>query len=1094
MRYTLSLLGLILFLLPGQTAQAQIDARMFQYPDVSATHISFVYAGDIWVVPKEGGQAGRLSSPDGSELFPKFSPDGKTIAFSGNYNGNYEVYTIPVLGGIPKRLSSHDFMDRVLDWTPDGSKILFSSSRESGKQRFSQFYLLPVQGGIAEKMPLAYGEMASFSPDGGKLVFTERSQIERTWKRYRGGMATDLVLFDLKTLVSEVLAPNDANDEIPMWVNDKIWFLSDRGPEMRYNIWSYNPATRETKQITSFSDYDIHFPSAGPSDIVFEAGGKLYLLNVSSGQYREVKITVVTDMLAAATRNVKVAPLLNNADISPDGKRVVVEARGELFSVPAEFGYVKNLSRTSGFAERYPAWSPDGKTLAYWSDRSGEYELTLFDLESNTEKKITSYGAGFRYNIFWSPDSKKLVFVDQTMSIKLLDVTSGKTVDVDKDVNLFQGGLQGFTASWSPDSRWITYGLNTMENTNVICLFDTKNNTSHRLTSGFYADYAPVFDPEGKYIYFLTNRSFNPLYGNFDNSWIYANSTRIAVVTLRADVKSPLDPRNDEVSVKSEEKKDEKAADNGKAGKDAKKDGKDKKEEVKPEVTPVEIDIAGFESRIILLPPDAGNIGRLQAAKGKVVFLRGPNTGSSDRTSSLRYFEFEKREEKTVLNEVNDYQISFNGEKVLVMKGQAAAVVSLAPDQKMDKPLRLDEMEMTLVPQEEWKQIFNDAWRIERDFFYDKNMHGLDWNAIKEKYGKLLDMCVTRWDVNFVLGDMIGEMNASHTYRGGGDTEQAKYRNTGYLGIDWELSQGAYRIKKIIKAAPWETEVRSPLALPGVNVKEGEYILAVNGEPLDISQEPYAAFGGLAGKTIELTVNATPSMTGARKILVEALGNEARLRNLAWIENNRKRVEEATGGQVGYVYVPSTGVDGQTELVRQFMAQWSKAGLIIDERFNDGGQIPDRFIELLNRKPLAYWAVRDGKDWQWPPVGHFGPSVMLINGWSGSGGDAFPDFFRKAGLGPLIGARTWGGLIGISGCPNLIDGGSITVPTFRMYDPDGKWFKEGHGVDPDIEVREDPTQLAKGVDNQLEKAIEVIMNTLKTKPYVKPDHPAYEKR
>ncbi len=1094
MKYIYLTAGLILACMQ-EKAMAQVDARMFQYPDVSATQITFAYANDIWVVPIEGGIAYRLSTPPGPEMFPKFSPDGKYIAFSGNYGGNIDAYVISSMGGIPHRLTYHGNMDRVVDWNPDGKHVLIASSRESGSQRFSQFYSASVDGGMLAKLPLAYGEMASYSPDGHQLAFTDKTRLFRTWKRYRGGWAADIYIFNLDSLTSRVIAPNESNDELPMWSGNKIYFMSDRSPDSHYNLWSYDLGTREIRQLTKFTTEDIHFPSLGPKDIVFEAGGKLYLFDLSTEQYKEVKISVVTDDITLAPKTEKVEKYISGRWISPDGKRVVLEARGDLFSVPAEKGYVKNLTRTSGIAERSPAWSPDGKFVAFWSDASGEYELTLMNMETGEENKLTSYGPGFRYQPYWSPDSRKIAFVDQAMKLHIYNTDSHTTTDVDKGLWLFEGDLENFSFSWSPDSRWLAYSRGLDNRSRAIFIFNTGNNTRTQVTSGYYSDTDPVFDPEGKYLYYLTNRHLSPVYGDFDISFVYPNSTEIAVATLRDDIKSPLSPENDEVTIKKDSAKSA-TPDNVKNDKKNKTAEKSKEGNAgkQDEVKPVEIALEGLENRVELLPIDPGNYGNLQAVKGKIAYQRYPNSGSGGKETSVRYYDFSKREEKTLIADADYYLVAAGGEKVLVMKGNTGAVVDFAPEQKMEKMLPVGDMEMTINPKAEWKQIFTDAWRFERDFFYDKNMHGVDWNAVRTRYEKLLDNAVTREDVNYVIGEMIAELSSSHSYRGGGDTEEGISLNVGYLGVDWEVANGFYRIKSIVKDAPWDVESRSPLTMPGVDLKAGDYILAVNGIPLDVTREPYAAFQGLGNKTVELTVNSSPSLAGARKVIVRTLGSETRLRNLAWIEANRERVDAVTGGKVGYIYVPNTGIDGQNELVRQFDAQFDKQALIIDERFNSGGQIPDRFIELLNRKPLAYWAVRDGKDWQWPVVANFGPKVMLINGWSGSGGDAFPDYFRKAGLGPLVGTRTWGGLIGISGSPSLIDGGYVTVPTFRMYDPDGKWFKEGHGVDPDILVNENPGELAKGDDTQLEAAIREIMNLLQTKPYVKPDHPAYQIR
>lgn len=1072
-------------------SQAQVNARMLQYPDVSSTHITFSYGGDIWIISKQGGVANKLTSAEGSETFPRFSPDGSQIAFSGNYYGNTDIYVIPSLGGLPKRLTHHGMNDLIIDWFPDGKNILFASSRESGKQRFNQFYKVSDEGGFPEKLSVPYGEFGSISPDSKKIAYTFKSRVFRTWKRYRGGTAPDIYLFDLENKTAEVIAPSDANDELPMWSGNKIYFLSDRGANLRFNIWSYDLTSKAVKQITDFNEFDIHFPSLGQGEIVFEAGGKLYLLDLSTEKYKEVPVTVVTDEATLLPKSVKADKLIGSYSLSYDGNRAIFGARGDLFSVPAENGPVINLTQSSGVAERYPAWSPDGKQVAYWSDKSGEYELTVRDLSNgNVEKKLTSYGPGYRYQLFWSPNSKMVAFVDKAMVVSIYDLEKNRTLRVDKEKALFQGGLQNFTASWSPDSRYLTFAKDQENGNTAIAMYDVTSEKLTQVTSGFYSDRQPVFDPDGKYLYFLTNRSFTPLYSDFDNSWSYANSTMLAVVPLSREAKSPLAPKNDETAAKETEKKEDTSKKQKSSSR--KNDAKDDKDE---SVKPTVIDMNGFEERVVILPMKGGNYNNLTAVSGKLIYRHNPSTGSTDTDSPIMYYDFEKREEKTIVKNANSYEVSADGKKMIISASGQFYIVDVGADKKLEKKLFIDQMEMTVVPREEWKQIFSDAWRFERDFFYDPNMHGVDWNALRIQYGNLINEAITRWDVNFILGELIGEISSSHTYRGGGDTEAAPQKAVGYLGIDWGLKNGAYFVKRIVKGAPWDTEIRSALSAPGLKIKEGDYILAVNNVTIDTSKDPWAAFEGLADNTIELTVNSSPSLTGAWKVLVEPMKDETRLRNLEWIEGNRKRVEEATNGKIGYIYVPSTGVgDGQYELVRMFYAQHTKEGLIVDERFNNGGQIPDRFIELLNRKPLAFWAVRDGETWQFPPVANFGPKVMLINGWSGSGGDAFPDYFRKAGLGPLIGTRTWGGLIGISGAPALIDGGAVTVPTFRMYNPDGTWFKEGHGVDPDIEVPEDPEQLAKGVDPQLEKAIQEVMRLHDAMPVMKPKPPAYEKR
>jgi tricorn protease len=1093
---------LIVSLVGPSIASAQVDARMFRYPAVSADQIAFVYAGDIWTVPRKGGTAVRLSSPLGEETFPRFSPDGKRIAYSAAYDGNIDVYVVPTGGGEPTRLTHHPMADRVVGWTPDGTRVLFASSRESGRQRYSQFYTVGLDGGLPEKLPVPYGEFGTYSPDAKQFVYMPMSQDFRNWKRYRGGWAPDLMLFDLETFATRNITNDPGNDAQPMWRGNTIYFLSDRGANQRNNIWAFDVPSGKLRQITQLDDFDITFPSLGIDSIVFQAGGRLYLLDLATEKATEVPVRVVTDGSTLRTRVAKVEPLLNSPSTSPTGKRGVFAARGDIFTVPAEFGPVINVTRSSGVNERYPRWSPDGKTLAFWSDRSGDYELTVRAADgSGTDRKVTTLGAGFRYAPFWSPDSKRVAFIDQAMKIHIADVESGKVTDVDRSPDwISHGGLQPFEFRWSPDSRWLTYARPTEQANNAIFLFDTKAGKLTQATTGYLNDALPVFDPEGKYLFYASDREFDPVYGSFDNSWTYANPTRLVAVPLRKDVASPMAARNDAEKA---------AADTGDAKADEKKPEEKKPEEKKPDTTvakpaatpAVEIDLDGFESRAVVLPPKAGNYADLQSVKGKLLYRRAPRAGSGDDKSPIVYFDFEERDEKTVLDDAGGFEVTFDGKKLFVASKGKFAFVEIKPTQKFEKPLATADMEAPVDPRAEWKQMFEDAFRFERDYFYDPGMHGVDWAELRQRYGKLIDNATTRWDVDFILGEFIGELNASHTYYGGGDAEQAPQRSVGMLGVDWELAGGAYRVKRIVRGGPWDVGVRSPLDEPGVNVNAGDYVLAVNGVPIDATRDPWAAFQGLGNKTVVLTVGSSPSITGpstslgagSRQVVVKTLTDEVELRFRAWIEERRQIVDKATGGKVGYIYVQSTGVNAQSELVRQFMAQWRKGGLVIDERWNSGGQIPDRFIELLNRPILAYWAVRDGRSQQWPPVAHRGPQVMLINGWSGSGGDAFPFYFRAAGLGPLIGTRTWGGLIGISGAPGLADGGNVTVPTFRMYDPKGTWFPEGVGVEPDIRVEEDPTQLAKGNDPQLERAIKEVMDRIAKQPKT-PTRPAYEKR
>ena len=646
-------------LLIAQT-NAQVSAKMFQYPDVSKSQIVFTYGGDVWIASKTGGTAYKLTSAKGIETFARFSPDGSQIAFTGNYDGNQDVYVMPSMGGLPKRITYHGMSDRLIDWYPDGKSLLFASTRESGKQRFSQFYKISKDGGIAEKLPLPYAEFGSVSPDGKKIAFTILTRMFRTWKRYRGGMAADIYIFDFQNNTSENITNNIANDEIPMWYGDKIYFLSDRGANQRYNIWVYDISTKQSKQITDFDKFDVEFPSIGDNEIVFQAGGLLYLLDLTTEKYSEVKINVVTDESTLMARNENVEKLIQNFSVSYNGNRALFEARGEIFSVPAENGSVINLTQSSGVAERFPSWSPNGKYVAYFSDRSGEYQLTIRDMENpSTEKKLTNFDSGYRYNIYWSPNSKQLVFIDQTMTINLYDLDKNQLEVIDKQKWMYEGALSYFSVSWSPDSRYVSYAKELDNRATAIAVYDTKDGQVHQLTSGYYNDTSPAFDPDGKYLFFLTNRDFTPIYSNFDETWIYANSTQIAAVSLSSDTPSLLFAKNDSTIIKKDE---EKKSDDKKN--ETKKD--EKKEESK--VKEVKIDFAGFEDRVVILPPEAGNYTGLAAVSGKIIYHHYPNTGSADKKKSIVYYDLDKREEKTIVDDADAFQISADGKKILVSK------------------------------------------------------------------------------------------------------------------------------------------------------------------------------------------------------------------------------------------------------------------------------------------------------------------------------------------------------------------------------------------------------------------------------------------
>ncbi|MEO6000917.1 MAG: hypothetical protein ABIN89_28990, partial [Chitinophagaceae bacterium] len=738
-----SLMAIICFIFAIlQQPRAQIDAGLYRYPDVSAAQIVFTYANDLWIMPKEGGTAIKLSSPAGVEIFPKFSPDGKTIAFTGNYDGNQDVYTIPGTGGIPERLTQHGAPDRVVDWTPDGKRILFASGRESGRERYNQFYTISQAGGQAEKLPLEYAEFGSYSPDGKELALTFISQVFRNWKRYRGGWNADIHIFNFAKGTSEKITTTDASDELPMWFDKSIYFLSDRGPEVRMNLWRYDIGSKAFSQLTHFKEYDAHFPSLGPADIVLEAGGKLYLYGLAAQQLKEVKVTLINDRTALKPTTLSVEKYIQHTSIGPDGNRALVEARGEIFSLPAENGYVKNLTRSASSAERAPAWSPDGKTVAYWSDASGEYELWKLEPDKeNSAKKLTSYGPGFRYNLFWSPDNKKLAFIDKTMRILIYDIVTSKTTEADKGLRMTHGTLENFTCSWSPDSRWLTFSRDGENSHNSVYLFDYTNKKLQQVTSGFYHCTDPVFDPDGKYLYLLTNQYYLPNYSSIDNTFIYANSTQVAAIALNKTTPSLLYEKNDEVGIKKDDEK-QKADSLKKMLKDA--GILDTNKIVKP----LDISLDGIERRLVLLPLKAGNYRNLSAVKGKIIYQVYPNTGAPEAKPSLRYFDAEKREEKTIIENINDYSLSADGKKMLVSRSNVWVIIKPEENQKFEKPLRINEMQLSVDPAKEWRQVFLDTWRLERDYFYDKNMHGVDWNLMKERYLKMLEGAMTREEVN----------------------------------------------------------------------------------------------------------------------------------------------------------------------------------------------------------------------------------------------------------------------------------------------------------------------------------------------------------
>ncbi|MBC8472144.1 MAG: PD40 domain-containing protein [Planctomycetes bacterium] len=1131
----LSVIFLILVFCCTYTAFAvEPHGGMMRYPDVSSTHIAFVYADDIWIVPRAGGTASPLASPPGGEGFPRFSPDGRTIAFNGNYDGNYDIYTVAIEGGIPQRVTYHSSGERLCDWSFD-NQLVFAMNGLGGLGRQSQLFTVPKSGGMPDRLPVPYGGYGTISGDGQWLAYTPRNRDFRTWKRYRGGWASDIWLFHLTEHTSKKITDWEGTDTIPMWHGKKIYYLSDAGASHRLNIWSYNLESKEGRQITHFKDYDVKWPSNGPGangegEIVFEYDARLYLLNLASEQAMPVNISVPGDRPRLRPIRKDVSGGVTDWFISPQAKRVLVQSRGDVWSLPAKNGTPRNLTRTSGIAEREPSWSPDGKWITYFSDESDENELVIRSADGQGKPEtITSMGAGFRYQPTWSPDSKWMIFTDNESKFYVFNVEEREVRYFDR-VNISgwrMGGPRAF--NWSADSQWITYTRPNKDNMNVVMLYNVTEDELHEVTNGMFVDYLPTFDRKGDFLYFFSEREISrPKYADGGLTFIYDDTAVLHAIPLRTDVSNPFKAKSDEEEADKDEKgekededkkdedkdkkdkeadgdkesecKDPNDADDEESGESAESEDKDEEKKVdkkdkdkeKDKIKPVEIELENMEERSYRLPIKRGRFGYLEVNdKNHLIYLR------RGEESTLQYFdpEDEKREEKTVIEKVSFVQMTPDGKKLLVRSSGKMGIIEAKAGQKLENPVVISPMNVVIEPRQEWRQVFVDAWRFMRDYFYDPHMHKVDWPAVRRQYEAMLDDCVSRRDVGYVIAEMISEVNAGHTYYGGGDVDSGPRQSIGYLGVDFELYQGYYRIAKVYEGGTWDTDARS--ALSELDKKEREqcnYLFKVNGVPVDTSKAPWAAFEGLAGATVTLTVGAEPDPDKATNVVLKLLGSENDLRYRHWIEANRRHVEKESGGKVGYIHVPDTGNRGQRELFRQFYGQMNKDALIIDERWNGGGNIADRFIELLNRPIYLHLFERYENDWRVPTLSHQGPKCMMINGESGSGGDIFPYLFRKAGLGKLIGMRTWGGVIGISRNPSLIDGARLTVPFITFYETDGTLTMEGHGVDPDIEVIDDPALMADGSDPQLDAAIEHMLDEIEKNPYVPAKRPPYPDR
>ena len=1089
---------------PGMAALE--ECRLLRQPDIQGDRIVFVYGGDLWTVPRAGGVSSRLTTHEGVEGFPKFSPDGQSIAFTAEYDGNFDAFVVPAEGGEPRRLTWHPFTDQVAEWYPDGKSLLLRSARASHIQRFNRFFRVPVAGGFEEMLPLPEGGYASLSADGSKIAFVSPSYDNRTWKRYRGGNAPEIWVYDFKANTSEKITDWPGPDEWPMWNGKTVYYASDRDGKT-VNLWAYDTIAKVHKRVTNFTDYDVKWPSIGGDTVVFEKGGYLFMLDLPGGSPKQIRVLVPADRPATRAEMRNVAEQTASWDLSPSAKRAVIEARGDLFTVPAEKGDVRNLTHSPASRERDASWSPDGKWIAYLSDASGEYEIHVIGSDGTTpDRQVTKGGNTFRFGPRWSPDSKKLAFSDKTMTLWWVDVATGKLTKVDKSDD---GEIRDY--SWSGDSRWIAYSIPQPTGVSRITLFSLDSNKATPMSDGMTDDFNPVFEPEGKYLYFISRRTLHPEFGGFELNLHFSATDKIYVAALRRDLPSPVAPESDEE--KGDESKDDKDkkkdGDSDKSRKDddpdATKDeggkkGKDDKDKKEPEK--VLIDLDGLSTRIAEVPVPAGRIAGLSAFKDRLLYLRlapfiaGGNDGPQ-ADAVLHTFVFDKRKEKTVLDGIRPrYVASKDGRKVLYRGKDGFGIVETSEEKKPgDGKISADNLMTVVDPRLEWMQMFNEAWRLERDFYYDPAMGGLDWKAVGDKYRPLIAYVAHRADLNYILGEMIGELATSHAYVGGGDVPQIRRTPVGLLGADFALdaSTGRYTFRKIYRASDWNASSIAPLAEPGVEINEGDTLLAVNGIPLKAPTNLYAAFEGTSGRRTTLLVGKTTNEKNARTFSVTPIPNDSPLRYRAWVADNRAKVDKATNGRVAYIHVPNTAIEGIQEFTAQYYPQVDKEGIIVDERWNGGGFIPDFFVERLQRTTLARWSNRDGNGFRTPGSAIDGPKCILVNQYAGSGGDAFPYYFQMKKLGPVIGKRTWGGLVGISHDLPLVDGGVVTMPDFGMWNPrTGDWVVENHGVDPDIDVENAPEKLVSGHDPQLERGIEYVLEELKKAPPKPPLHPKYK--
>ncbi|HXX21769.1 MAG TPA: PDZ domain-containing protein [Terriglobia bacterium] len=1092
------LLVTVLLLGAGSLCLAEAGKPLLlRQPSISRNQIVFSYAGTLWIASREGGEARRLTT-GGHESNPLFSPDGSQIAFTGEYDGNPDVYVVSASGGAPRRLTYHPSADVVVGWTPDGKQVLFRSDRSAFADGVVQLFTISIEGGFPTPVPLVRAAEGSYSPDGSRLAYVPIIQWQRAWKRYRGGQTKPIWIAHLADSRLEAKIPRDnSNDFNPMWVGDTIYFLSDRnGP---VTLFAYDTRSKKVTQVVKNDGLDFKSASAGPGAIVYEQFGTLHLFDLKSHKDRTLEINLAGDLAEVRPHFEKIEPRrIRFAGISPTGARAVFGVRGEILTVPGEKGDIRNLTNTTDVVERDPAWSPDGNSIAYLSDESGEYALHIRNQNGMGETRKIDLGSPptFRYSPTWSPDSKKIAYTDKRLSVWYVDLEKKTPVCVDTDT--YAGPFYTLSPVWSPDSRWLAYTKQLRNHLHAVFAYSLQQAKTYQLTDGMSDALYAAFDKEGKYLYFTASTNTALSTGWLDMTSLQRPVTRsVYVMVLKKNLPSPLAPESDEEKPKEAEKSDK--------DKTAEKSDKDKAE--KP-VT-VDIDLENISQRILALPIPARNYQQLDAGKPGVLFLvEGPPVDPIEfedgpPTVTVHKFDLKTRKTEQILEGVSSFQLSFNGEKMLYARqnqwviGPAekppAGPPPAEPKPGQGGPLKLDQMEVFVDPRAEWKHMYYQVWRDERDFLYDPGLHGLNLEAAKKKYEPYLGGISSREDLNYLFEEMLGDITIGHMFVGGGDIPEPKRVRAGLLGADYQIENGRYRFSRVYSGENWNPRLRAPLTQPGVNVIAGEYLLAVNGRDLRAPTNVYSLFEETAGKQVVLKVGPNPDGTGAREVTVVPVENEDALRNYAWIEGNRRRVDELTGGRVAYVYLPDTYAGGYTNFNRYYFAQVGKEAVIIDERYNGGGDIADYIIDYLRRSLLSYWSMREGTDITTPIEAIFGPKVMITNEMAGSGGDALPWMFRHTHIGPLVGKRTWGGLVGHYTNPvDLLDGGFTGTPNLAFYNPNGTWDVENHGVPPDFEVELDPQAAREGHDTQLEKAVEVVMDLLKKNPPPPaPHHPPY---